>query len=135
MKFIMFSVLLFTMPSSYLIAGPCSRNPAYCDRNGKTDKESLEEAQQPTVCSIITDFEERIRKCIDVGQMDIGDCELLGPGLGGHGQLPDDVRYGLESVGFKVLFSCRGKEDDLPCVLTAIVSAKAEHQCAASESN
>ena len=110
MKFIIFSILfsLFIMSS------------------GSEGVVVMEGFEQPiTVCSMLTEFEEKVRYCLE--ELGGQDC---GIGIGFSGSVPEDVRDIVKAFLANTLTSCA---EDLQCILTKTVSAKTKHQCNATE--
>ena len=117
MKAVIFSILfvLFTMAAS---------SAANIQQDQTTEGTTSEEAEQViTVCSLLTEFEEKVRECVE-----IKNGQNCGIGLGFKRPVPEDVGDIIKAFFTNVLASC---DEDLPCILKEAVSAKAEH-CAAS---
>ena len=95
------------------------------------------EEQRPTVCLFLTEFEADVRSCMVEGRgLRVGErgCSSLVLSFALPDQVSDDVEETIYAFLANVLVSCGSQDSELSCVLTETVSAKAEHQCAASGS-
>lgn len=115
MKFIVFCFILFGLESAL------AANVAQ-DQDG-TNMAGEQEKQQPiTVCSWLTDFEEKMRNCVNVKQGESCNIGLIGESA------PEDVRDIMKAFFTNMLASCGQDEvQSLSCMLDTTVHAKGEH--------